>query len=228
MPINISITALFTRIIVVIFITIIFSDNAFGIWIDPYIKGVDTKNVKIIKIDRYRFVDGNWREVDAMTAEYNNLGNLIKETRYTAEDILQFEYVYSYDQKGQLIKTKGRRMRRENIVPYEYIYKYDQRGNQIESIGYGKDGSVTSRYTARYDINNNYIEGLRYEKGVAVSKYIAEYDERNNLLKESKYKVYQYKNAEHYQLEYKHLFTYDGKNNLITEKNYGNDGKAST
>lgn len=218
-----SFRAFLIRIILVSLLTTICAASAFGIWIDPYLKKVNTKDVKSIKVIEYSFGNGNWKEVDVMTAEYNNSGNLIKETRHTADGIFQLDYSYSYDEKGKMIKATGRRMRKEKIVPYEYFYKYDQKGNQIESIGYGTDGSVISRYTARYDENDNYIEGISYQDGVAVSKYDAEYDERNNLIKESKYKVYRYKGSEHYQLEYKHLYSYDNENNLVTEKNYEND-----
>jgi YD repeat-containing protein len=214
----------FTWITLFILLTTLCAAHAFGIWIEPYLKKVDTEDVKSIKIVKYSFTEGNWQEADVMTAEYNNAGNLIKEVRHTADGILQFEYYYSYNDKGEMIKVTGSRMRNEELVPYEYEYIYDQRGNQIKGIGYGANGTETSIYTARYDENDNFVEGIEYKDGLSVSKYVAEYEAGNNLIEESKYKVYRYKGSERYQLEYRHLFSYDSKNNLVTEKNYGNDG----
>jgi len=213
-----------TYITLFILLTILCAAHAFGIWIEPYLKKVDTDDVKSIKIINYTFTGGNWQEVNVMKALYNNTGNLIEETRYTADGILQFEYFYSYNDKKEMIKVAGRRMRNEELVPYEYEYMYDQRGNQIEGIGYGADGTETSRYTARYDKNGNFVEGIDYKDGLSVSKYVAEYDVGNNLREESKYTVYRYKGSERYQLEYRHLYSYNGRNNLVTEKKYGSNG----
>jgi hypothetical protein len=222
MGINNLLRVFLSRIIIISLLTAIGAADAFGIWIEPYLKKLDTKDVKSIKIINYSFADGEWQETDVMTAEYSSTGNLMHETRHTADGLLQFDYSYSYNEKGEMIEVTGRRMRNEKIVPYEYRYMYDQRGNQINGIGYGADGTETSKYTARYDKNNNFVEGIEYEDGVAVSKYVAEYDAQNNLTEESKYTVYRYKESERYQLEYKHLFNYDSKNNLVTEKQYGN------
>jgi len=213
--------------ILFILVELVSANHIFGIWVDQYIKKLDTKNVKRVKIIEYSFDNDNWKERYVMTAEYNDSGNLIKEARYTSDGILLFEYLHSYNEKGEIIKTIGRRMRKGKIIKYKYFYKYDQRGNQIESIGYienGQDDIETSKYTARYDKNGNFIEGISYQNGVALSKYVAEYDERNNMINESKYKVYIYKGVEHYQLEYKNIYSYDNNNNLSTEKSYGNDG----
>jgi YD repeat-containing protein len=213
-----------TCITFLILLTTLCAARSYGIWIDPYLKRVDTADVKSIHITNYTFDGGNWKEVNIMKAQYNATGDLIKETRHAADGVLQFEYMYWYNDKGEMIKVTGRRMRNEKLVPYEYEYIYDDRGNQIKGIGYGEDGEETSSYTARYDENGNFIEGIDYKDGQSVSKYVAEYDERNNLIEESKYTVYRYKGSERLQLEYRHLYEYDGRNNLVTEKKYGNNG----
>ena len=207
----------------IVLLTTVCARSAFGIWIEPYLKKVDIKDVKSITVTKYNYANGNWRKVDVMTALYNESENLIQETRHTADGILQFEYFYSYNDRGEMIKVTGRRMRNEELVPYAYEYIYDKRGNQIKGIGYGADGTQTSIYTARYDGNDNFVEGMEYKEGMAVSKYVAEYDAENNLIEESKYKVYRYKESERYQLEYRHLFSYNGRNNLVTEKRYGSN-----
>lgn len=198
--------------------------HAFGIWIEPYLKKVDTEDVKSIKIVKYSFAKGNWQKTEVMTALYNNAENLIQETRHTADGTLQFEYFYRYNNRGEMIRVTGLRMRNEKLVPYEYEYTYDERGNQIKGIGYGADGTETSKYTAHYDDNGNFVEGIEYKDGLSVSKYVAEYDAGNNLVEESKYTVYRYKGSERSQLEYGNLYSYNGGNNLVTEKKFGNNG----
>jgi hypothetical protein len=202
---------------------VLVATNAFGVWVEPYLKKVDTKDVRSIHVSRYRFTGGDWELVERMSAEYSPAGNLIRETRHTADGLLQYEYIYRYNDKGHMIEVTGQRRRREKLVPYAYTYRYDGRGNQVEGIGYDADGIETSRYTARYDENDNFVEGVEYIDGDVVSKYVAEYDERNNLLNENKYTVYRYKESEGYQLEYRQVFSYDGRDNLITEKKYGGE-----
>lgn len=210
--------------LIILVLTAISAANAFGIWIEPYLKKLDTKDVESIRIVTYGFTDGEWQKAWVMTAGYGGTGRLANETRYTADGLLQFEYFYNYNEKGEMIEVTGRRMRQEKIVPYEYRYTYDQRGNQISGVGYGADQAETSRYTARYDTNDNFVEGIEYESGAAVSKYVAEYDEHNNLKKESKYTIYRYKGSERYQLEYSNIFTYDSEGNLVSEKKYRTGG----
>jgi hypothetical protein len=206
-----------------IFLTVFIAANAYGVWVEPYLKKVDTRDVRSITVLRYRFIGGDWELVERLSAEYSAAGDLIRETRHTADGLLQYEYLYRYNDRGHMIEVTGQRRRSEQIVPYAYTYRYDERGNQVEGIGYGADGSETSRYTARYDEHDNFVEGVEYTKGDIVSKYIAEYDERNNLINESKYTVYRYKGSEGYQLEYRQVFSYDGRDNLITEKKYGGE-----
>lgn len=206
-----------------IFLTSLIATNAYGVWVEPYLKKVDTKDVWSINVLRYRFTGGDWKLVERMSSEYSTAGDLIRETRHTADGLLQYEYIYRYNDRGHMIEVTGQRRRREQLVPYAYTYRYDERGNQVEGIGYGADGSETSRYTARYDENDNFVEGVEYINGDVVSKYVAEYDERNNLINESKYAVYRYKGSEGYQLEYKQVFSYDGRDNLITEKKYSRE-----
>ncbi len=214
----------FTGITLLILYIVLCATHAFGIWIEPYLKKVDTEDVKRIQIVKYRFAEDSWQKVEVMKVEYDEEDNLIKETRCTAEGELQFEYVYSYNDRGEMIRVDGTRMRNQKLVPYEYEYVYDERGNQIKGIGYGEDGTETSLYNARYDGNDNFIEGIEYKDGLAVSKYVAEYDGENNLAEERKYTVYRYKGTERYQLEYKQLFRYNGRNNMITEKKFGENG----
>lgn len=221
-------SSFFRRVIIAlgffVLLSIFNTGSAFGIWIDSYLRKVNTAQVSSIKIVLMRFAEGSWRQVDILTGRFNGDGNLVEESRFTSEGVLQFAYNHSYDEDGSMIASTGRRMRQGKIINYNYRYRYDERGNQIESISDGSNDSVLSRYTARYDEKGNFTEGINYEGEEPVSKYVAEYDQRNNLLEESKYTPYRDRDELRYQLEYRHGYAYDLKKNLIEETRYSSDG----
>ena len=216
------------RMIIVLCLFVLFSlfttGSAFGIWIDSYLRKVNIRQVSSVKIALLRSVAGSWKQVDISTGRFNGEGNLVEESRFSSEGVLQFAYTHSYDQDARMIASTGRRMRQGKIVNYNYRYRYDERGNQIESISDRSDDSVICRYTAKYDEKGNFIEGINYEGEEPVSKYVAKYDQRNNLLEERKYTPYRDHDDLRYQLEYQHAYAYDLKNNLIEETSFSSDG----
>ena len=183
--------------------------DAFGIWIDSYLGKVTTTQVREIEVVLLRCVEGSWQEVDIVTGRFNGNGSLLEESRYTSEGVLQFEYAHRYNDKGQMIASTGKRMRQGKIVTYEYRYRYDERGNQIESISYGPDGEILSKYTARFDVNNNFTEGTSHEGEEPASRYVARYDNNDNLVEESKYTLYRHQGALREQLDYRYGYSYD-------------------
>lgn len=218
----------FMRVIIALSLSVLvlfFSGgNAFAIWIDTYLKKVNTENVRSIKITLMRSVAGSWQKVDVLDVRFNGDGNLVDESRFTSEGVLQFEYTHAYDEKGRMTASKGRRMRQGKIVAYDYRYTYDEEGNQTESTGVASDSSTASRYTAEYDERGNFSEGTNYEGEEPVSRYVARYDQGNNLIEEKKYTLYRHKDELRHQLEYRHCYSYDLKNNLIGESSFSPDG----
>ncbi|MBN1837946.1 MAG: hypothetical protein JW820_18960 [Spirochaetales bacterium] len=198
--------------------------DAYGIWIDSYLGKVSTTQVREIEVVLLRRVEESWQEVDIVRGRFSDNGDLLQESRYTSEGALQFEYAHSYDDKGQMIASTGKRMRQGKIVTYEYRYRYDERGNQTESVSYGPDGEVLSKYTARFDGNNNFAEGTSYEGEEPVSRYAARYDSNSNLVEESKYTLYRYQGELREQLDYRYGYSYDDKNNLVEERGFAPDG----
>ena len=210
---------------IVYLVVILCSVSVSAIWIEPFIKKVNTDDVQSLVVVTYRFED-SWHKVDVLTGVYDEAGKLREETRHDAAGGLIFEYSYDYDIQGHMISATGRRAKNGEIVSYNYAYKYDTDGNQIEAVGHTEDGAVTSRYTAQYDKKGNLIEGINYEEGRAVSKYDAEYDVNGNLLREAKYTVYNYANEERYQLEYEYIYTYDEHGNLTCEIGHTDGGSS--
>jgi len=218
----------FMRVIIVLSLSVpvlfLNAGNAFGIWVDSYLKKMDTENVSSVKITLLRSVDGSWQKVDVLKARFNGGGNMTDESRFTSDGVLQFEYTHTYDENERMIASKGRRMRQGKIVTYDYRYTYDEQGNQIESISDASDSSLVSRYTAKYDERGNFTEGMNYEAEEPVSRYVARYDQRNNLIEEEKYILYRHRDDLRQQLEYRHCYSYDLKNSLAGESSFSTDG----
>ncbi|MDC0339067.1 hypothetical protein OAN33_05975 [Flavobacteriales bacterium] len=100
----------------------------------------------------------------------------------------------------------------------KYTYKYDDNGNQIEENYYNSDGVLSSKDTYKYDVNGNHNEGESYNSdGGLISKYLYKHDEDGNIIEEIDF-------DSNGILEYKTIFKYDDKGNPIEENNYKSDG----
>ena len=214
------------------------------IWIDNYsIKndieyndnGFMTKNASVNK-------DGSvtsWTEW-----EYNEAGELIRETYYKDETVFywtEWEYneagvllkeidyndngevtTYSiYDDDGNLIET-----RREGVFGYyNYINKvYDLMGNCIEEINSElvietNEKTFESKYIRRYDSNGNMINEELYvgDENRLSSKIEYEYDGNENLAKKMSY-------DEDGSLRFVYSYHYDNAGNIIKEEVCDDEG----
>lgn len=90
--------------------------------------------------------------------EYNNEGNIIEEK--------------TYDNNNNLV-IKG-------------IYTYDEKGNIIKNIFVGSDtNEIEEKYIYTYDKNSNKIEEQKYISEHLVEKTIIKYDKKGNILKKN-------------------------------------------
>jgi len=209
------------RLLILLFLSILFlSGSIFGIWIDPFIKKVDTQGVQSIEVQMYRYENDEWQVVDIVKADYTENGNVLSEIRTDGDGSLQFSYRYEYDNQGNMVQISGKRLSKGELIPYIYHYQYDERGNQIEGIRYATDSSVLSRYKAEYDENDHFVKGMNFVEKRADTRYLAEYNENGELIKESKSQCYEYKGETKYQLEYKKVYEYDESGNVIQELSY--------
>ena len=123
------------------------------------------------------------------------------------------KYTYTYDSKGNLIKSRD--YTPDGSLYDTYNYKYDDKGNKVEGTWYNSDGILTNKNNYKYDENGNEIELISIifpefntEKKNMVFKYIKDYDDQGNVVVNSTYS-----NILLSKSTFK--YTYDDKNNWI-------------
>ncbi|MDD3681591.1 MAG: hypothetical protein PHX36_08725 [Mesotoga sp.] len=198
-------------------------------WVDSYLDNISTTGVKRIEIENYNTQDGElWIKFATLTAEYDESGNTIRESKVAGDGVLEFEYSYQYDIEGNMITMQGKRIVEDSVLEHSYEYKYDENGRQIEGIQYSTDGSITSKYSAKYDEGGNFVEGndVQYDSTTS-TRYLASYNELGYMTEETKYIVYEYKEEEGLQTEFRNEYQYDDLGNLLLEIGYGKYGDFS-
>ncbi|MBR6695630.1 MAG: protein kinase [Oscillospiraceae bacterium] len=144
--------------------------------------------------------------------EYDSNGNKIKENRYFGNGTLND--VYEYDSNGNKIKES--RYYSDGTLNYYLIYEYDSDGNKIKESSYNEEGAFIYYCTYEYDLNGNKIKQSYYDSDGTLDWYlIYEYDSNGNLIKESWYND----NGVLYDVS-----EYDSKGNEIKESRYYSDG----
>ncbi|PZC51717.1 hypothetical protein LH53_09615, partial [Mesotoga sp. TolDC] len=198
-------------------------------WVDSYLDNISTSGVKRIEIRNYNTQDGElWINFATLTAEYDESGNTIRESKVAGDGVVEFEYSYQYDSEGNMITMQGKRVVNDSVLEHGYEYKYDEGGRQTEGIQYSSDGSITSKYSAKYDESGNFVEGndVQYDSTNS-TKYLASYNELGYMTSETKYIVYEYKEKEGLQTEFRNEYQYDDLGNLLMEIGYGKYGDFS-
>ena len=198
-------------------------------WVDSYLDKINTSGVKRIEIRNYNTQDGElWIKFATLTAEYDESGNTIRESKLSGDGVLEFDYSYQYDSEGNMLTMQGKRIANDSALEHSYEYKYDENGRQIEGIQYASDGSIISKYSAKYDESGNFVEGndVQYDSSNS-TRYLAGYNELGYMTEETKYIVYEYKEKEGLQTEFRNEYRYDDLGNLLLEIGYGKYGDFS-
>ena len=105
----------------------------------------------------------------------------------------------------------------------KYTYKYDVKGNKIEKNYYNAyNGTLWKKYTYKYDEKGNEIEDNHYNgDGSLLSKHTCKYDEKGRMIEENSY------NADG-SLYSKYTSKYDEKGNKIEYNEYNADGSLES
>ncbi len=116
------------------------------------------------------------------------------------------KYIYSYDDKGNLLlikyinpdneesnkttflyDTNGKLLEKsaynQNYLENKWIYKYDLNGNEIE-MKYFKSTKLNNTITSKYDVSNRIVEWKNIESEGNSTMIIYDYDENNNVILE--------------------------------------------
>ncbi len=124
----------------------------------------------------------NIRKVDLGDGEYfmeetDEKGNLVKNSYYSAEGVLELYNTYEYDENDNLIKETNYDAE-GNLLSYTET-AYNDRGMKTEKSYFDSDGSCVYYETYKYDENNNCTEEYYYQGTVLDYYVISEYNDRN-------------------------------------------------
>ncbi len=178
----------------------------------------DTKGNVLTNITKY----SNY--TDETRYAYDAQGNV---TRYTYKSTdpdypLSFEYVYTYDAKGNKLTEKFTQ-EQYPTESYTTTYTYDANGNLIrENLVYNDDSMAEMVYS--YDAKNQLVKLVQSYKGETLYTTTYTYDNRGNTLTE--YVVASDKSSETLTTN-----TYDSRNNLLScviKDVYRYDGQENT
>ena len=200
----------------------------------------------IIKGQAYGF--GSKIQLEQWINKYNEKGNKI-ESNCLQEGVYGINYKYDYDEQGNMIKESS--FIKNNSPGQSSIYKYDSKGNNIDmscfdekdqflfrdtyeydSIGniikqnsFGKNNEFDGYNIYKYDKKGNKIERNYYNKNDSLgARNYYKYDKQGNKIEEKNYKT----NGDLREIN-TYKYKYDKKFNWIEKKSiYGNNNANVT
>ena len=103
------------------------------------------ENDRLIK----RKSDGKYGGSGWEEYEYDDSGNLIKETAYELNSSIKSMHKYEYDKSGNMIKALY--YEKESKLEYYYEYEYDSENKLLKETKYDNNGKVTDWIKYEYD-----------------------------------------------------------------------------
>ncbi len=124
------------------------------------------------------------------------------------EGDMLYKYIYSFNEKGNLIETNS--YDPDGNLDGKYTYTNDNlKGTKIEMISYNPDGSSDEKCTYNYDSKGNLILEIWYDAEGSISKkYGYKYDDKGNEIAMNRYDA-------HDSLLCKDSYKYDDKGEKI-------------
>lgn len=123
----------------------------------------------------------NERLGDRHTFKYDDHGNMIEKS-FESGGKLRRQYIYKFDNKGNLTIEKEYIYFQKDKEESEKFYKYDKKGKMIESNEFFSSGGYPLIKTYKYDENGNLIEVCVYNRNLGIYYYKEsyQYDEKGN------------------------------------------------
>ena len=101
--------------------------------------------------------------------KYDSKGNMIE--YYSCEAGREKKTTYNYDSNGKLIKES-----QDSWVKYYYVYKYDANGRFHQRIRCNNNGSIDTVYVYQYDSIGNIVAILQFKGEVMIPRSFVEYN----------------------------------------------------
>lgn len=117
---------------------------------------------------------------------YDERGNLLTMTGKKADGTITSKYNWVYDDKNQKTELK---LETPGYANSYQSYRYDSKGNQVEEILYDGKKEITFRFERVYDDKGNKVEESKFKGAVFRDKvtWKYEYDKKGNWTKKTQY-----------------------------------------
>ncbi|MBI4945653.1 MAG: hypothetical protein HY840_04545 [Bacteroidetes bacterium] len=130
-------------------------------------------------------------------------------TGFPFDTFIPQNFMYEYDEKGNIIKSNSN----DDTAQSKTTYEYDDKGNVLEVKNFGSNGSVGSSYTHQYNDQGMLTKTIAYNQGYLWITETLQYDSKGNITED----ISNYADGS---LKSKQLYKYDAKGNLIEENEY--------
>lgn len=159
------------------------------------ITGTDSTQQSESRLENEYYDDGTLQ----VSYEYDEDGNLVKESHYDEDGALQEAYEYNrnglltkinyynpdgtfwkveeYDENGYLVRQNF--YDPDGVFDFYWISEYDENGNAVLKKEYDADGEFTYYYINEYDENGNKRKASGYQADGTLEN-VFEYDENGN------------------------------------------------
>jgi YD repeat-containing protein len=145
--------------------------------------------------------------------EYNQEGNIVRETSFEPDGRKKFQFRFTYDERGNRIEKAM--FMADNSLRYKFVGQRNGAGRIIEDTCIDPDGQILRNDIYTYDDNGNLS---RMDMGT-IGEWVFEYDPQNKLVKKYAHLISQGPFGENYEFEY-------GENGQLTEMHYLNYKKT--
>ena len=140
------------------------------------------KNGDRIELSNYK-ADGKLNST--IKATYDSNGIITGEQTFLADGKVDVNSIIKTDTNGNIIEQNDTRPADNALLNYRYLFRYDEKGQQIERIAYKGNAVLLFRYEFKYDENGNRSEWTQYgPTNSIVGKVVYKYDANDNLIKE--------------------------------------------
>jgi len=137
-------------------------------------------------------------------------GLLLAENKFDKEkDLIEFSYIYTFDDKDNLIEVTQARIGR--FLAGRNEYKYDKQGRKIQDLAYDHQDSLRNIINFKYDSLGNLISEQTLNMiSLKIKDLLHQYDEKGNRVLTINLKTSAYRNK-----PYRQVQRFDDRNNQI-------------
>jgi hypothetical protein len=202
------------------------------------------RTVETVRID-YAMGDGKRvesRKTLLQKLTFDERGNRTESISYQPDGVISEKLIYTYDVMGRNTgyEEHYRPEAKTFSGPRKHIYTLDDSGRISEFLLFESDGSITSRFTYKYDAKGNKLEQAYYSwTGARTGKLVYTYDEAGHPLTETSYNFDEetsaWNNTDSYDakgrktewvqyqngvLRYKKLFKFNSRDRIAEEETF--------